>query len=110
MTRRHASLPLPEFGWDRPWPNLFELAGALPGDKWTLVGGAMVQTHALAHGITGIRPTDDLDVLLHIEMLTGVASDTHTALTTLGYDLLKPMQRKVRLTGTCAARRGAATR
>ncbi|MDQ1719579.1 MAG: hypothetical protein QOE89_3532 [Pseudonocardiales bacterium] len=52
----------------------------------------MVQAHALAHGITVIRPTDDLDVLLHIEVLTGVASDTHTALTMLGYDLLEPTE------------------
>jgi hypothetical protein len=94
MTRRRASLPTPEYGWDRPWPNLFELAGALPSDKWTLVGGLMVQAHALAHGITVVRPTDDLDVLLHIEVFAGVASDTHTALTELGYDLLEPMQRK----------------
>ena len=85
---------MPKFGWDRPWPNLFELADALPGDKWTLVGGLMVQAHALAHRTAVIRPTDDLDVLLHIEVITGVASDTHTALTKLGYDLLKPMQRK----------------
>jgi len=66
---------MPEFGWQRPWPSLFELAGALPGDKWTLVGGLMAQAHALAHGITVIRPTDDLDVLLHIEVLTVVASE-----------------------------------
>jgi hypothetical protein len=94
VTRRHAPLPEPEHGWDRPWPNLFELAGALPTDRWTLVGGLMVQAHALAHGITVIRPTDDLYVLLHIEVLTGVATDTDVALTELGYHLLEPMQRK----------------
>ncbi len=94
MTRRNVSLTKPEFGWHRPWPNLFELAGVLSSEKWTLVGGLMVQAHALAHGITVIRPTDDLDVLLHIEVVTGVASDTHAALTQLGYDLLEPMQRK----------------
>ncbi len=70
---------MPELGWTRPWPNVFELASALPGDAWTLIGGLMVQAHARAHGITVIRPTEDLDVLLDVEVIAGVASDTHAA-------------------------------
>ncbi len=30
---------------------------------WTLVGGLMVQAHAIVHGIAAVGPTDDLDLL-----------------------------------------------
>lgn len=34
----------------------------LPG-QWVLIGGLMVQLHALEHGVTDVRPTRDIDVL-----------------------------------------------
>ncbi|MDQ1739404.1 MAG: hypothetical protein QOE53_1056, partial [Pseudonocardiales bacterium] len=37
----------------------------LSSERWSLVGGLMVQAHALAHGIDIVRPTNDLDMLLH---------------------------------------------
>lgn len=92
--RRHVELPEPRHGWDHPWPNVFELAGALPTSKWTLVGGLMVQAHAMAHGIEAIRPTADLDVLLHIEIEPAVVSEAHNALSELGYELQPPFDRK----------------
>ena len=93
-TRRHVDLPQPRHGWDHPWPNVFELAGVLPTSKWTLVGGLMVQAHAMAHGIEAIRPTTDLDVLLHIEIDPAVVSEAHDALAGLGYELQPPFDRK----------------
>lgn len=41
----------PAGGWREPWPQVFELATALPVDRWALVGGLMVQAHALAASI-----------------------------------------------------------
>jgi hypothetical protein len=44
------------------WRALGELADRLPGE-WVLIGGLMVQLHALEHGIVVVRPTRDIDVL-----------------------------------------------
>ncbi|MCH1882413.1 hypothetical protein [Agrococcus sp. ARC_14] len=60
----------PVGGWKRPWPQAFEMAHALPEGSWTLVGGLMVQLHAIAAGVPLTRPTTDVDAALHLE--TGV--------------------------------------
>lgn len=44
------------------WRAVGELVGRLPGE-WVLIGGLMVQLHALEHGITELRLTRDIDVL-----------------------------------------------
>lgn len=88
--RRRVQLATPPGGWTHPWPNVLELAHAFPTNNWTLVGGVMVQAHALAHGIPVTRPTDDIDVLLHIEINTTVAAEAHTRITNLGYMLREP--------------------
>lgn len=88
--RRRVVLPMPTGGWMHPWPNAFELARVLPTSKWTLVGGVMVQAHALAHGLRVARPTDDLDLLLHVEVDEAVASEAHEQITHLGYQLREP--------------------
>jgi len=46
----------------RLWYAVGELAELLPSD-WTLVGGLMVQLHALEHGVSDVRVTVDIDVL-----------------------------------------------
>ena len=46
----------------RLWHAVGELAALLPKD-WTLVGGLMVQLHALEHDIADVRVTVDIDVL-----------------------------------------------
>lgn len=74
-------------GWPDPWPNVAEIAVVLPTDKWTLVGGLMTQLHSIHHGLGIVRPTNDVDIVLHIETSRGVASETATALRSLGYDL-----------------------
>ena len=48
LERRRVPLSPPPGGWLHPWPNVFELARVMATDKWTLVGGLMVQAHALA--------------------------------------------------------------
>jgi hypothetical protein len=47
----------------------------------------MTQLHSIHHGLGIVRPTNDVDIVLHIETARGVASETATALRSLGYDL-----------------------
>jgi len=44
------------------WAGVGDLVELLPID-WVLIGGLMVQLHALEHGVTDVRPTVDVDVL-----------------------------------------------
>lgn len=45
------------------WAKTLELAeGFGAGERWSLIGGLMVQLHAFEHG-AGTRPTADIDVL-----------------------------------------------
>jgi predicted nucleotidyltransferase len=74
-------------GWPNLWPNVAELASVLPNEKWTLVGGLMTQLHAARHRIGVVRPTNDIDIVLHIETNRGVPAATATALEKLGYRL-----------------------
>ncbi|MGL5929318.1 MAG: hypothetical protein ACRCY8_10300 [Dermatophilaceae bacterium] len=74
-------------GWPPPWPNVAELTDALPAGTWTLVGGLMTQLHAIHHGLGVVRPTNDVDIVLHIETSRGVPDATATALEQLGYRL-----------------------
>lgn len=74
-------------GWPAPWSNVSELAPALPSGCWTLVGGLMTQLHAIHHGLGIVRPTNDVDIVLHIETQRGVPSAVATALETIGYRL-----------------------
>jgi len=74
-------------GWPDPWPNVAEIASALPSDRWTLVGGLMTQLHSIHHGLGVVRPTNDVDIVLHIETSRGVAAEAVTALRSLGYEL-----------------------
>ena len=91
--RRRVELTTPRHGWDHPWPNLFELANSFDTSKWTLVGGLMVQAHAIRHDIIATRPTADLDLLLHVEVETAVANEADEKLTRLGYELQEPFER-----------------
>jgi len=72
-------------GWPAPWPSVAELADALPPGSWTLVGGLMTQLHTIDHGLGIVRPTNDVDIVLHIESKRGVPNAVATALEALGY-------------------------
>lgn len=74
-------------GWPDPWPNVAELADVLPADKWTLVGGLMTQLHTVHRRLGVVRPTNDVDIVLHIETSRGVPLQTATALESIGYEL-----------------------
>lgn len=59
----------------------------LATEKWTLVGDLMTQLHSIHHGLGIVRPTNDVDIVLHIETSRGVAAQAASALRSLGYDL-----------------------
>lgn len=77
----------PAGGWPYPWRNVAELAGVLPTDQWTLIGGLMTQLHAIRHGVDSVRPTNDVDIVLHIETTRGVPNTTADALEGIGYTI-----------------------
>lgn len=79
--------PTPAGGWGRPWPDVAELAAAVPPSAWTLIGGLMVQLHAVTAGLPVVRPTNDVDVLLHVETGRGRAAEVARGLEQLGYQL-----------------------
>lgn len=72
-------------GWPTPWTSVVELADALPAGSWTLVGGLMTQLHTIHHRLEIVRPTNDVDIVLHIETMRGVPNKVATALEALGY-------------------------
>lgn len=72
-------------GWPDPWPSVAELAEALPAESWTLVGGLVTQLHTIHHGLGIVRPTHDVDIVLHIETMRGVPNKVAATLEALGY-------------------------
>ncbi|WP_194165028.1 hypothetical protein [Pseudactinotalea sp. HY160] len=77
-----------------PWPQLPDLAHHLPHGSWTLVGGLMVQAHVLHAGLTVARPTEDIDVVLHVETGAISWSTARAGLRRLGYRLVEPNDRR----------------
>ncbi|MGX9346685.1 hypothetical protein [Microbacterium sp. KNMS] len=82
-----------------PWSLAFELAESMPERSWALVGGLMVQAHALRAGIEEIRPTSDLDMLLNLASAS--VGTIGASLRSLGFSALdssegSPLHRFVR--------------
>lgn len=84
MTEQLA-VPEPVGGWREPWPQAFEIAGVLPVDRWALVGGLMVQAHALAAGVETSRVTLDVDAAVRVEAGAFSYAEAASVLTRLGY-------------------------
>lgn len=78
-------VPRPPGGWAGPWLNVAEIEAVLPHERWTLVGGLMAQLHGIHRGIDALRPTNDVDIVLHVETTRGVASEAARALESIGY-------------------------
>ena len=91
VDRLTIDVPSPPGGWGAPWPNVAEIEAVLPHGKWTLVGGLMAQLHGIHHGIDALRPTNDVDMVLHVETTRGVAADAARALDLLGYQFSPPI-------------------
>lgn len=80
----------PVGGFGPPWPLAMELAQSFPPGSWTLIGGLMVQLHAIHGGVRIPRATVDVDMVLHIETFMSWASARRT-LTSLGFVLRSPL-------------------
>ena len=89
-------VPAPPGGWGMPWANVAEIEPLLPHDTWTLVGGLMAQLHGIHHGVDVLRPTNNVDIVLHIETTHGVAAMAADALESLGYRLVPPIDDRTR--------------
>ncbi len=81
----------PPGGWASPWPQAAELARAIPSEQWTLIGGLMVQLHAVHAGLPASRATVDVDMVLHIETGKTTFGGVREQLEKLGYTLRLPM-------------------
>jgi hypothetical protein len=70
------------------WETVGELVERLPGD-WVLIGGLMVQLHALQRGGSDVRITADIDVLGQARP-PGALQAIDEALRVAGFELLGP--------------------
>jgi hypothetical protein len=70
------------------WASLGDVAGRLPGD-WVLIGGLMVQLHAVEGGMADVRVTHDIDVLGQARP-PGTLNRIDRALTNEGFVLQGP--------------------
>lgn len=86
----------PAGGWLNPWPNVAEIEQVLSKDKWTLIGGLMTQLHAIHRGIDAVRPTIDIDMVVHVETSRGVVIQTAMALESLGYSFTPSIDERER--------------
>lgn len=78
-------IAVPEASELGPWPLLVEVARTLPPRSWTLIGGMMVQLHALRAGIPHPRATTDVDALIHVETGATTYRATAALLTEAGF-------------------------
>lgn len=84
------TITAPAGGWGHPWPQAVELAHTIPSEQWTLIGGLMVQLHAVHIGMPPSRATTDVDMVLHIETGSATFGDVRTRLESLHYTLVRP--------------------
>jgi hypothetical protein len=56
----------------------------------------MVQAHTLHQGLDVVRPTQDIDVIVHVETPLGGSAQAADALETLGYRLQEPVDARGR--------------
>lgn len=84
------SIVMPAGGWGPPWPQAIELVEVISGDRWTLIGGLMVQLHVAHAGLAIQRATTDVDMILHIETGAITFPAAREALEGLRYELELP--------------------
>lgn len=72
----------------RLWAAVGDLVHRLPGE-WVLIGGLMVQLHAIEHGVRGVRPTADIDLLGQARP-QGSLGAIHAALEGQGFEMVGP--------------------
>lgn len=76
-----------------PWPTVLEIAQAVPVDDWALVGGLMVRLHEHRAGVTPVRVTTDVDMLVDVAAPSVSLPSTAAAITALGFEPEVPAER-----------------
>lgn len=87
------NVPTPTGGWFEPWPVVAEIAEELYPAPLTLVGGLMVQVHAVIGGLAGFRATRDVDLLVDVLSNAASVSTVGSALVRLGFVVRRPLTR-----------------
>ncbi len=70
------------------WAAVGDLVQRLP-QRWVLIGGLMVQLHALENGVLDVRPTGDIDVLGQARP-QGTLRSIDAALRSAGFEMVGP--------------------
>lgn len=73
---------------DSLWALVSEISRSLPTDSWVLVGGLMVQAHALRGGNMVTRQTTDIDALLNLAIAS--VSQIAASIQSLGFEPSTP--------------------
>lgn len=75
----------------RVWESALSIAGEL-GDDWTLIGGLMVHLLIERYGQaqSGVRATNDIDVLANTRVRPSVTQRIATKLQNLGFEIPRP--------------------
>lgn len=81
-------VPTQAGGWGQPWPSVAEVERVFSHERWTLVGGLMAQLHCVHAGFSPVRPTNDADMVLHIETERGLPAAAAATLESLGYEMV----------------------
>ncbi|MDR0501549.1 MAG: hypothetical protein LBG97_09990 [Coriobacteriales bacterium] len=86
---QEAELSIPGIAQTQPWNTLLELTDVLQPDSWILVGGLMVQAHALLER-REVRVTKDIDILIDVLANTSNISHVLNSLESLGFSKQEP--------------------
>ncbi|MCL2438223.1 MAG: hypothetical protein FWC99_03920 [Coriobacteriia bacterium] len=76
-----------------PWDIVGEVIASIEADSWLLVGGLMVQAHAMIAGLES-RATVDVDMLIDVLSDTQNIERVINGLETLGFQMQEPAFRK----------------
>lgn len=77
-----------------PWPTVLEIARTIRTDDWALVGGLMVRLHEHRAGVTPVRITTDVDMLVDVAAPSVSLASTAAAITGLGFEPEVPDERR----------------
>jgi len=72
-----------------PWDTVVKIADCIKPEKWVLVGGLMVQAHAMIAG-RYVRATSDIDMLIDVMADTKNIHTVIYGLESLGFELKEP--------------------
>lgn len=77
-----------------PWSTVFDVIEATDANNWVLVGGLMVQLHALRANFPPPRATKDVDLVVDVAANSASVTSIATALLRIGFEPVVPANRK----------------